>query len=318
MDTLARLPIWLGESVVFLLEWGLAFMGLLLALRLLIKPGHRAYSYLPIPLLTLPLSYPLGWFILLYVDLHGMDADTGLLLFPWAWVLPSLFLATGIYLAAAVVLFIVLVASADRAAQPPAPSRSANKVCLFGGSFDPVHSGHLLMAAEAQRVCGLSRVVFLPAARSPFKVESTGLFADEQRLRLLHLATKELPWAEVSELDLRMPAPSWSWRVVEAWKEAHPEDELYWLMGTDQWEQLHRWARYDYLVEQLHFIVYARGEGDAALPQPREDVRASFIRGHHPASSSCIREALLRGAPLPPDWMPAAAEEEARRLLRHD
>ncbi len=187
------------------------------------------------------------------------------------------------------------------------------KVCLFGGSFDPVHGGHLLMAAEAQRVCGLDTVLFLPAARSPFKVESNALFTDEQRLSLLRLATAALPWAQVSELDLRLPAPSWSWRVVEAWKELHPADELYWLMGTDQWEQLHRWARYEYLAEQLHFIVYARD----TMPQPREGLRATFICGHHPASSSAIRESLLGGHPLPPGWMPPAAEAEARRLLRH-
>ncbi len=186
------------------------------------------------------------------------------------------------------------------------------KVCLFGGSFDPVHAGHLHIAAEARRVCRLDRVVFLPAARSPFKVESRGLFTDEQRLELLCLATADQPWAEVSELDLTMPPPSWSWRVVSAWKEAHPQDELFWLMGTDQWEQLHRWAKYEYLVEQLHFIVYARGEGAAALPQPREGVRSTFIQGHHPASASAIRQALLEGSPLPAGWLPPAVERAAR------
>ncbi len=185
------------------------------------------------------------------------------------------------------------------------------KTCLFGGSFDPVHGGHLLMAAEARRVCRLDKVVFLPAARSPFKVESAALFSDAQRLELLRLAVEDLPWAEVSELDLRMPAPSWSWRVVEAWKAQHPQDELYWLMGTDQWEQLHRWARYEYLVEHLHLVVYARDR----MPQPREGVRATFIQGRHPASSSRLREALQKGEELPEGWMPAAVEHTARRFL---
>ncbi len=185
------------------------------------------------------------------------------------------------------------------------------KTCLFGGSFDPIHSGHLLMADEARRACGLDQVVFLPAARSPFKLASTALFSDEQRLELLRLATANLPWVEVSALDLRLPAPSWSWRVVEAWQQAHPQNALFWLMGTDQWEQLHRWARYDYLTKHLHFIVYARN----TAPQPRAGVRATFIHGHHPASSSAIREALLNNTPLPPGWMPGAAEAAARLAL---
>ncbi len=187
------------------------------------------------------------------------------------------------------------------------------KTCLFGGSFAPIHSGHLLMANAARHACGLERVVFLPANRSPFKMEETAHFTDEQRLELLHLATAGLDWAEVSELDLRLPAPSWSWRVVEAWREAHPQDELYWLMGTDQWQQLHRWARCDYLAAHLHFIIYARGEAHAA--QPREGTRATFIHGHHPASSSAIRAALLAGAPLPVGWMPQAAERAARTFI---
>ncbi|MCI7004768.1 MAG: adenylyltransferase/cytidyltransferase family protein, partial [Akkermansia muciniphila] len=62
------------------------------------------------------------------------------------------------------------------------------KTCLFGGSFDPVHAGHLAIAAAAQEQAGLQRVVFLPANRSPFKQEGAGLFPAEVRLRLLRAA----------------------------------------------------------------------------------------------------------------------------------
>lgn len=174
------------------------------------------------------------------------------------------------------------------------------KTCLFGGSFDPVHAGHLHIAAAAQRECGLDEVVFLPAACSPFKQGKNTFFTDAQRLRMLHLATADLPWARVSELDLQLPPPSWSWRIAEHWHQNTPGTELYWLMGTDQWEQLHRWARYDYLRELLHFIVYHRD----TPPHPRPGVRSTFIcTGLHPASSSRIRESILRGTTLPADWL---------------
>ena len=174
------------------------------------------------------------------------------------------------------------------------------KTCLFGGSFDPVHAGHLTIAAAAQKQCGLDEVVFLPAACSPFKQGRSTLFSDAQRLQMLQLTTEDFPWATVSELDLQLPPPSWSWRLAEHWHQQHPETELYWLMGTDQWEQLHRWARYDYLCELLHFIVYHRD----TPPQPRSGVRSTFIcTGMHPASSSAIREALQTGTSLPADWL---------------
>lgn len=175
------------------------------------------------------------------------------------------------------------------------------KTCLFGGSFDPIHMGHITIAQAAQQQCTLDEVVFLPAACSPFKQGKTTFFSDEQRLHMLRLATEDFPWATVSELDLQLPPPSWSWRIAEHWHRQHPYAELYWLMGTDQWEQLHRWARFDYLCELLHFVVYHR----EAEPAARAGVRSTFIcTGMHPASSSAIRAALQQRTPLPPGWLP--------------
>ena len=187
------------------------------------------------------------------------------------------------------------------------------RTCLFGGSFDPVHTGHLAIAAAARDACGLDRVVFLPAARSPFKAEGSLLFGDEVRLSMLRAATAHLSWAEVSELDMRLPAPSWSWRVAEAWRSAHPDEQLYWLLGTDQWELLHLWARPDYLAELVTFIVYHRG----SEPAPRPGVRAVFLPGPvHPASSSAIRAALLRGEEPPAGWLPPGVASLAGAALR--
>lgn len=138
------------------------------------------------------------------------------------------------------------------------------------------------------------------------------MFSDSERLNMLRLATQDYDWAEVSDLDLTLPPPSWSWRLAEHFHNTEPEAELYWLMGTDQWQALHLWARYDYLTELLHFIVYHRGEA----PTPREGVRSSFIRGHHPASSTGIREALKNGQPLPLGWLPPQAETFAHSCTR--
>ena len=175
------------------------------------------------------------------------------------------------------------------------------KTCLFGGSFDPVHAGHLAIAAAALEACGLDCVVFLPAACSPFKEAGAAYFSPEQRLDMLRRAVAHLPWAEVSDLDMRLPAPSWSWRVVQATLEERPGDSLYWLLGTDQWELLHKWARPEYLAEHLTFIVCHR---DGHTPAPRPGVRSVFLRGpEHPAASSAIRACLQSGCPIPEGWL---------------
>ncbi len=176
---------------------------------------------------------------------------------------------------------------------------TGEKICLFGGSFDPIHAGHLHLAERAHELAGLDKLLFLPAARSPFKREQETYFTDEQRLELLHCMTAHMPWAEVSELDLRLPPPSWSWRVVELMREQHPEARLYWLMGVDQWEMLHKWARFDYLQDQLTFIVHHR----LNAPVEREGTSAIFIDGHHPASSSLLRDCLQKKSAIPEGWL---------------
>ncbi len=176
---------------------------------------------------------------------------------------------------------------------------SGKKICLFGGSFDPVHAGHLHLAERAHEVAGLDTLLFLPAARSPFKREQQCYFTDEQRLELLRCMTAHLAWAEVSELDLRLPPPSWSWRVVELMRKQHPDAQLYWLMGVDQWELLHHWARFDYLQEQLTFIVHHRQKA----PVEREGASAIFIAGDHPASSSQLRDCLQKNSAIPEGWL---------------
>ncbi len=187
----------------------------------------------------------------------------------------------------------------------------ARRLCLFGGSFDPVHAGHIHLACAAREAAQLDELIFLPAARSPFKCESESFFSNEQRLALLRSMTRELPWASISELDLKLPPPSWSWRIVELMREAHPDSELYWLMGVDQWELLHRWARYDYLREQLTFLVYHRQKA----PLPREHTRAIFLEGDHPASSSQLRDCFQSDKPVPEGWMDEASLALARSYL---
>lgn len=186
------------------------------------------------------------------------------------------------------------------------------KTCLFGGSFDPVHAGHLAMALAAERELATDRIVFLPAAQSPFKSGEPPLFTPKQRLAMLRAAVEGWSEAEVSELDLSMNPPSWSWRLVESWLKQNPNDELYWLLGTDEWEQLHRWAKPDYLAEHLTFAVYSRG----MEPRRHPGVRSVFLTGPlYEVSSSEVRRCLERRLPLPDGWMPSPVEKLARRYM---
>lgn len=157
---------------------------------------------------------------------------------------------------------------------------------LFGGSFDPVHRGHLEMVQKVREVAGLDRVVFVPAAVSPFK-DGT-LATGEQRREMLEIALADagMEWAEVSDYELQRPAPSYSWQTARFFSERFPDQEWSWILGADQWEQIEKWAEPEYLRKTLRFVVLRRG-GQPIRHRP--DWRQEEIDFHHPASSTEIR-----------------------------
>ncbi len=187
------------------------------------------------------------------------------------------------------------------------------KTCLFGGAFDPVHSGHLMIARAVIESCKPERFVFLPAACSPFKIGQRNLFTAEERMEMLRVAVREMEHAEVSDLDLKLPPPSWTWRLVEHWKKENPGEQLFWLLGMDEWNELHRWSRLDRLSCELTFIVCQRSEKKAV---PRPGIRVVFMEcPEHPASSSELRRLLEEGKPVPPGWLPEAVLTLIRKYL---
>ena len=159
------------------------------------------------------------------------------------------------------------------------------KICLFGGTFDPIHLGHTHIANAAVEQLGLDHVLFLPCRQSPHKTDQQHADA-EHRLAMCRLATADFPWAEVNDHDLISSPPSYSWRTAEAMQKKFPLAQLYWLMGTDQWDALPRWHKPETLASIVEFIVFTRG----AIPEPRKGMRMHAIKGNHPASATAIRQ----------------------------
>ncbi len=191
---------------------------------------------------------------------------------------------------------------------------STHKIGLFGGTFDPVHLGHLHLAGLARAALTLDEVRFLPCPISPHKLSSTPV-SGADRCEMLRLATAGLPWAVVDDFELRQPGPAFSYLAAEALAEKFPAARLYWIMGGDQWDALPAWENPERLACGVEFAVIARG----GPPQPRDGYRLHVVRGHHPASATAIRQALANGA-VSHEWLaPAVAEWiAANRLYRPD
>ena len=172
------------------------------------------------------------------------------------------------------------------------------KIALFGGTFDPVHRGHLQMAEAARERLALDEVRFLPCRISPHKAGSAPTAAAD-RVEMLRLATRDLPWAVVDEYEVLRDGPSFSWQTAEEMKARFPDARLFWIMGTDQWEVLPTWAQPLKLAACVEFIVFTRGQA----PSQREGYRLHTVNGVvHPASATKIRDGMSSKS-FPQEWL---------------
>lgn len=173
------------------------------------------------------------------------------------------------------------------------PSDRPLRLGLYGGSFDPLHRGHLLVAQAALEELALDRLFFIPAAQSPFKPGSRPA-PDAARLRMLRRSLAGQFRMEVHTGELTRGGVSYSIDTVEAFKARHPGAEWFWLIGADHVPTLPQWREADRLAEAVTFVVIPRpGQPQATLPDPW---RLKHLRGWPlGVSSSEIRDRVRRG-----------------------
>ena len=180
---------------------------------------------------------------------------------------------------------------------------------LFGGSFDPVHLGHLLVAQAAREELGMARVFFIPAAQSPFKPGAAPA-SPAQRLRMLRLALAGQVNCEIDDQEVRRGGVSYTIDTVRDYARRFPDAQLFYLIGADHVPQLPKWREADELARRVEFLVISRpGRAEAVLPSPfRGRALSGFPLG---VSSSQVRERVRAG--LPVDLLVGEAVAEAIR-----
>lgn len=179
------------------------------------------------------------------------------------------------------------------------------RIGIFGGSFDPVHDGHIHLASLAKQAASLDEVWFLPCHISPHKTSSPPT-PGKTRVKWLEIATVNLPWAKIETLELHSDAPSYSYKTMQSLAAMHPGTEWFWIMGGDQWAALPTWKHPEILAEHASFIVLAR---NGVSVRPRVGYRMISVEGEHPASATAIRRALAAGEGSIPHLDPAVAKE---------
>jgi nicotinate-nucleotide adenylyltransferase len=170
------------------------------------------------------------------------------------------------------------------------------KLGIFGGSFDPVHLGHLLVAQAAIEELGLDKLFFIPAAQSPFKSENK-IATAEIRLQLLRLALAGKTNCEVDEQEIRRGGVSYTIETLRAYARKFPAAKLFYLIGADNISKLNQWREADELARLAEFVAVPRpGELAVEFPKP---FRGKILEGFPvEISSSQIRARVKAGLPV--------------------
>ena len=173
------------------------------------------------------------------------------------------------------------------------------RTAIFGGTFDPVHSAHLVVAREAADAFSLDRVLFIPAANPPLKEAGAGY---EDRFKMVELACAADPRFIASRLE-EGAAKSYSIHTIERVKDMN--GEVFFIIGSDAFAEIRSWYRWMDVVTAVEFIVVARPGHYYSTPPGARVHRLETVA--LPVSSSEIRQELARGG-SPSELPPAVAD----------
>jgi nicotinate-nucleotide adenylyltransferase len=155
------------------------------------------------------------------------------------------------------------------------------KIGIYGGTFDPIHHAHLILARDALERLGLDEIIFVPAAISPLK-KTVPVASGELRLAMLRAAIKGEPKFVVDDCELRRPPPSYTIDTIEKVRQGNRRTAIYCLIGEDNVQTLTKWHRFDELEKMVRFVVLDRTGQPPTSSYPvidrKIDISATEIR----------------------------------------
>lgn len=176
------------------------------------------------------------------------------------------------------------------------------RVALYGGTFDPIHFGHLNLAVEMQERHGLDEIYFCPAFLSPHKLD-TAPVSPQHRKKMVDLAVEDFPYFHTLDVEVDRQGPSYSIDTVHYLRFRHPEAKLYLIIGNDSISAFHKWHRVEELVKQVGLLVGVRTREIPAFPvEMSREVREALAAGITPTSlfeinATEVRRRLKRELP---------------------
>jgi len=169
------------------------------------------------------------------------------------------------------------------------------RIGLFGGSFDPIHIGHAIIAQHIISNGMVDQLWFLVSPLNPLKVDKQQQVADTDRLRMVEMVSHPMDGVETSAFEFTMPRPSYTIDTLNALQAKFPENDFYLVIGADNWQAFDKWRNSDEILAKYHVLVYPRLGFEVVIPDFLENrvqlVEAPIIE----LSSTMIRERIANG-----------------------
>lgn len=191
------------------------------------------------------------------------------------------------------------------------------KIGILGGTFNPVHLGHLQIAKNALEAANLDSVILFPSKNPPHKNNEIVL-PFEIRLELIEESIKNEPDLSVSDLDDREGKETYTYYLLQKLKKRYPNAELYFIIGEDNVSELKTWYKYEYLLEHLKFIVFTRKTANLSKWKNLDYLSKLDFHQMNPIdiSSSEIRE-KIKNHQIIKGLVPEIIENKIKKLIKY-
>lgn len=168
-------------------------------------------------------------------------------------------------------------------------------VGIFGGSFNPIHTGHIALAKSLCEKAGLDEVWFMVSPMNPFKKAATDLLDDQLRLEMVKKALEGEPQLQACDYEFHLPKPSYTWHTLQAISQDFSDIRFTLLIGGDNWAAFDKWYHHDDILAHYPIVVYPRKDSDIGevpkgvtiVETPLLNISSTEIR-HHIAKGESI------------------------------
>ena len=159
----------------------------------------------------------------------------------------------------------------------PLLRRGRGRLGIFGGSFNPIHTGHIALAQAVLKQCALDEVWLMVSTQNPLK-QQADLLDDGLRLQMAQKALEGVEGVKACDYEFHLPKPSYTWNTLQHLSKDYPDCRFYLLIGGDNWAHFERWRHWKDILRQYDVIVYPRDQYQGTVDVPLLPVSSTEIR----------------------------------------